>query len=84
MEINRKIPEEIALVSFDNLKFTEATSPPLTTLEQVTDKIGKIATKIILDLILNEESAPSNEEIRIKAGLCIRGSCGFRKTNSLI
>jgi len=77
-ELNLKVPEDVALVSFDNLSFIEATNPPLTTLEKSDNKIGETAAKILYENILNKENKEI-KEIYIEAGLSIRESCGCKE-----
>jgi DNA-binding LacI/PurR family transcriptional regulator len=74
-ELNLKVPEDVALVSFDSLSFIESTNPPLTTLEKSDNKIGETAAKILYENILNKENKEI-KEIYIEAGLSVRESCG--------
>jgi len=69
------IPEDLAVVSFDDLEFVEVLSPPLTTLSKVTNQLGTEAAKLLLDRI--EHRGPA-EPVRllITPDLCIRKSCG--------
>ncbi|MBC7333563.1 MAG: LacI family DNA-binding transcriptional regulator [Actinobacteria bacterium] len=76
-ELKLRVPEDIALVSFDNLRFTEATYPPLTTLKKVEDKIGVIASQMLLKKIKSKDLA-NIEEVLVDAELCIRESCGCK------
>lgn len=50
-EIGKKIPEDIALVGFSNNPVTSLIDPPLTTVEQYANKMGKIAAQMLLDII---------------------------------
>ncbi|MBN2072824.1 MAG: substrate-binding domain-containing protein, partial [Actinobacteria bacterium] len=77
-ELSITVPDEVALVSFDNLSFIESMSVPLTTLEKIDDKIGKTAAEILYKNIINPEKKEI-KEIYIKAGLVIRESCGCKK-----
>lgn len=70
-----KVPDDIALVSFDNLDFTEVIEPPLTTLSKVERKIGNTAAELLLDRI-KEKKVREVREIYIESKLCIRQSCG--------
>lgn len=70
-----KVPKDIAIVSFDDLDFTEATNPPLTTLNKVDKKIGETASIILHENIIKREDTEL-KEIYIKSRLNIRESCG--------
>ncbi len=72
---NIRIPEDVAVVSFDNLDFTDAIEPPLTTLDSVEEKIGLLASEMLREIILNKDEDRIRERL-VKAGLCIRKSCG--------
>lgn len=72
-----KVPDDVALVSFDNLEFTEALDPPLTTLDKAEHKIGKLAADLLLDRI-RDRNLTKVEQHLIDGKLCIRGSCGCK------
>lgn len=80
-EMKISIPEEVALVSFDNLSFIESMSVPLTTLEKIDNKIGETAAKIVYEKILNKDDKEI-KEIYIKADLVIRESCGCKERST--
>lgn len=46
-----KIPEDISIISFDDQAYFDLTSPPLTTIRQPIDLIGKEAVRILFDLM---------------------------------
>ena len=77
-ELKLRVPEDVALVSFDSLSFIEATNPPLTTLERSDYKIGQAAAKVLYEKIINKENKEI-EEIYIETGLFIRESCGCKQ-----
>jgi len=70
-----KVPEDIALVSFDNLDFTEAVEPPLTTLSKLEKKIGYTAAELLFNRI-KEKGSGEVQEVYLEPELCIRQSCG--------
>jgi DNA-binding LacI/PurR family transcriptional regulator len=45
------VPEQIAIVGFDNIRMTAYTTPPLTTIEQPTVEQGRVAAQFLLDRI---------------------------------
>ena len=77
-EIDLNIPEDIKLVSFDNLEFTETTQPPLTTLNKVEEIIGEQAAKMLLRKIKSVD-IDSYDEVYIPMEIVIRESCGCNK-----
>lgn len=71
-ERNLTIPDEIALVTFDETTWADLVQPPITLISQPTYEIGKIATELLLQRI-----ADTNRPIRqiiLKGQLLIRGS----------
>lgn len=48
-----KIPEEIAFVGFSNEPFTSFIEPPLTTVDQFSNRMGEFAARIFLDYMNN-------------------------------
>ena len=42
------IPDDLAVIGFDNLPFSELTSPPLTTVAQPTEEMGRTAVSLVL------------------------------------
>lgn len=75
-----KIPGNIAIVGFDNLKYASLLEVPLTTVAQPFGEIGSIAMSILLDKI-KDKTAPL-KQIVLNPELIVRESCGtkLRKT----
>lgn len=46
-----KIPEEISIIGYDNLKIAEMSIPPLTTVEQPLYEMGQMASKMLLNML---------------------------------
>ncbi len=72
-EINNNglhVPNDIALVGFDNIDFSNMTHPTLTTISQPMYKMGTIAAKMLINQIKGEEV----ESIVVDHELIIRGS----------
>jgi DNA-binding LacI/PurR family transcriptional regulator len=68
-----KIPEEIAVVGFDDLGFASFLNPPLTTVRAPTESVGRIATEKLFSLL---EDSSSNEAIVLPTEIIFRRSCG--------
>jgi len=69
-----RVPDDIAVIGFDGLEAGEYMTPPLTTVFQPIEDIGREAVRLLLWRIENRE-APVREEI-IRTQLIVRGSCG--------
>jgi DNA-binding LacI/PurR family transcriptional regulator len=66
-----KIPDDMALVGFDNISLCELVEPALTTIAQPIDKIGAEAARIIIDKL---EGVKSPDKIVFPGELVIRQS----------
>jgi LacI family transcriptional regulator len=79
-KLNLKVPEDVALVSFDNLDISGVVDPPLTTLNKAADKVGKLAAELLNNKLQSHNAEYKNiRELIIKQELCIRKSCGCNK-----
>ncbi|MBN2073553.1 MAG: LacI family DNA-binding transcriptional regulator, partial [Actinobacteria bacterium] len=74
IEHNIKVPEEIALVTFDDYDFVSVLGPPVTSLNRIDREIGEKAAGILFKRIQGYDG--EYREIRIESDLVIRKSCG--------
>jgi DNA-binding LacI/PurR family transcriptional regulator len=77
-ENGMKIPDDIAVVGYDDIQVSSFASIPLTTIHQPADKIGGLAVDILQKRI--EQKDIGNRTI-LKPTLIIRDSCGAKKRN---
>ncbi|MDP3149802.1 MAG: GntR family transcriptional regulator [Ignavibacteria bacterium] len=68
-----KVPDDVAVIGYDDVEMSAYAATPLTTVRQPTDKIGMKAVEIIRDRIEGKEIG--NRTI-FKPTLVIRKSCG--------
>jgi DNA-binding LacI/PurR family transcriptional regulator len=73
-ELGIKIPHELSIVGFADLDFAATLEPPLTTMRQKPEEIGRLAAKLIMDRI--DGLMPSEEPttIKVAAELVVRQS----------
>ncbi|MBU4313949.1 MAG: substrate-binding domain-containing protein, partial [Actinobacteria bacterium] len=69
-----RIPQDIALVGFDNVSLSEYVDPPLTTVNLPGFDIGKNVASLLIDII--EKNENKNKKIILEAHMVIRKSCG--------
>ena len=67
-----RVPDDIAMVGFDNVSFSQMCEPELTTISQPTYKMGCKAMDILLMKIENKSKVP--EKTILNYNLIIRGS----------
>lgn len=75
-QIGLRIPENLALVGFDNLRFTIHSNPPLTTVAQSCHDMGVQAVDLIIKRI--EGMHGPKRHIELPINLVIRESCGVK------
>jgi LacI family transcriptional regulator len=68
------IPEDIALVGFDNVNLSEYVDPPLTTVNLPGFDIGKNAANLLINIIKNNEN--KDKKIILETHMVLRKSCG--------
>jgi LacI family transcriptional regulator len=56
-ERNLRVPEDLSIVGFDDVRYAAHTDPPLTTIAQPMQQIGEYAVRLLLDL-LNGKPVP--------------------------
>lgn len=75
-EFSIAVPETVAIIGCDDIEACNYTTPPLTTIRQNKDKIGRLAALMLFDLI-NKQSGTSS--FSVEPELIIRESCGGRQ-----
>jgi LacI family transcriptional regulator len=75
-ELTRRIPEDLAVVGFDDIELSAYSVPPLTTVLQPTTDMGRRAVQLLIDRIGNPD-LPHRREI-FPTTLTVRDSCGGR------
>ncbi|MGL1891398.1 MAG: LacI family transcriptional regulator [Spirochaetaceae bacterium] len=74
-EAGLNVPEDISIVGCDNIFLSEASDPPLTTINVPKEEMGRKAMELLLRMINNKES----NEISLETELVIRESTSFAK-----
>jgi len=69
-----KVPDDVAIVGFDDIKRGVTAPVPLTTIHQPTDEIGRLAVQTLIAKINNQ---PVKTRQILKPALIIRESCGM-------
>jgi len=73
-EANLRIPEDVAIVGFDDLPNSSKTIPPLTTIRQMPSMMGSRAVEFLINAI--ESGVKSTQGIIMDTELVVRESCG--------
>jgi len=75
-EAGRRIPDDVALVGYDDIPAAAYCHPPLTTIRQPMQQVGEVATQLLIEYI--NDSTAEREEVLLKTELIRRGTCGSR------
>ncbi|EOW87056.1 LacI family DNA-binding transcriptional regulator [Enterococcus dispar] len=67
-----QIPEDISVVSFDNIEVASFLTPPLSTVDLEATELGRIALRMARDKIIGERTIPM--QAKIPAKVIVRGS----------
>jgi len=71
-ELGIRVPEDLSLISFDDMEWCSFINPPLTTVEQSPYLMGKTAGEMLLQKINHKRSQP--KKVVIPSHLIIRNS----------
>ena len=72
-----QVPEDVALVGFDDLPIAASLQPALTTVRQPIEQMGSMAADLLLSLLDNPpEEHPPAQKLILPAKLVVRESCG--------
>jgi LacI family transcriptional regulator len=72
-----RIPEDIALVGFNDIEFTGMKGIDLTTIGQKKFEMGALAVKTLVEKIEGGENKSCTKDVLLKPELIIRRTCGF-------
>jgi LacI family transcriptional regulator len=76
-EAGLRVPQDVAIVGFDDVPLATAVEPALTTVRQPINDLGSMAADLLLNLLENppDAQAPAHRII-LPAKLIVRDSCG--------
>ena len=72
-EVGLRVPEDVAVVGFDDARLSPYLSPPLTTVRAPTEEVGRTAATFLFNLINGQ---PVESATLLPTEIIIRRSCG--------
>ncbi len=83
LEHGLRVPHDVAIVGFDNIRRGRTAPVPLTTIHQPLEEIGTLAFEIVFKKITGQ---PVSDRKILKPTLIVRDSCGakFRNMKSIV
>jgi LacI family transcriptional regulator len=80
-EQNVRIPENLSVVGFDDIRLTEFTTPPLTTVQMSQNELAKIAFRALLNEV-DQLQAQQRHTYELVTSLVLRRSTALAATGS--
>lgn len=69
-----KIPEDLSVVGFDDIRLAEFTTPPLTTVQMSQEELARIAFQALLNEVEGERPSHERHEYELNTNLVLRRS----------
>ena len=76
--LNVRIPEQVALVGFDDFETANILNPPITVVRQPITDLARMGANILFSRLLNCDTSSGPKHIVLPVELVIRESCGLR------
>jgi len=73
-ELNKKVPDDISLVGYDDIDFAAFLEVPLTTVRQQMYEIGRQAVKLLIKIIHDASYVPGKYKVVLDPELIVRRS----------
>ncbi|MGH3374526.1 MAG: LacI family DNA-binding transcriptional regulator [Actinoallomurus sp.] len=70
-----RVPEDVAIIGYDDIEFTSAAAVPLSSIRQPTYQLGKIATELLLEEC-DDPEGHAHQQIMFQPELVVRESSG--------
>jgi LacI family transcriptional regulator len=78
LESGIRVPEEVALIGFDDFELAEILHPTLTVVRQPASELGRVAANLLFDRIKRGEFPEEGNRVVLPVELIIRRSCGCK------
>jgi LacI family transcriptional regulator len=76
-DLGIRVPEELSLIGFDDIRMAEFLIPPLTTVQMSQSELARLAFEALLKEVKRETPLPEGSEYILKTRLVLRSSTAF-------
>jgi len=76
-ELNIKVPQDLSVIGFDDIRMAEFLTPPLTTVQMSQSELARLAFEALLKEVKRETPIPEGSEYVLKTHLVLRNSTTF-------
>jgi LacI family transcriptional regulator len=73
-----RVPEDLTIIGFDDIRFSEMVTPALTTVAQPVTEIATTAIELLFERLLDASAPP--RQVVLPVSLIVRASCGPPRT----
>lgn len=73
-QLGIRVPEDLAIIGFDDIAFSEVSDPPLSTVRQPADQMGNVAVALLLNKLASPDAPAQN--VTLKWTFVERGTHG--------
>jgi len=73
------IPQDLSVIGFDNIRFSQYILPPLTTVEMSQAELGRLAFQALLHDVQRKNPNPAGTEYVLKTSLVLRESTALNR-----
>jgi LacI family transcriptional regulator len=82
-EYGLKIPQDLSLVGFDDIRLAQFTTPPLTTIQMSQTQLAELAFKALITEAERESVSPTGREYELVTSLVLRRSTALAQPAAL-
>lgn len=76
-ELGIKVPQDLSVIGFDDIRMAEFLTPPLTTVQMSQSELARLAFEALLKEVKRETPVPEGTEYALKTRLVLRNSTTF-------
>ncbi len=78
-----RVPEDVSIIGYDNIEMAEFSTPPLTTIWQDAERIARLGTMLILQMLGSEEDWDKvRQQVFLEPTLILRKSTQYTSSSS--
>ena len=74
-----RIPQELSVIGFDDIRLAQFILPPLTTVQMSQSELGRLAFQALLTEVEREEPAPDGTDYSLQTSLVLRESTAMAR-----
>ena len=84
MAMGVNIPQDLALVGFDDFDLADVTAPPLSVVRQPAQEMGRVAVSLLFERIQCGELPQTGNRIVLPVEIVLRRSCGCKHRKEVV